>query len=242
MTTLFELINVTKNYWDTNEDKSRPFLFSNITATLHQQERIALLGKSGQGKSTLLRMLALLETVDNGEIFFNGVSAKNTDIRNWRMQIAYVAQQAVMLSATIEDNLKTVSNLHTSAFDESFARELIRDVGLEHLDWRKQATDLSGGEKQRVALVRTLLLRPSILLLDEITASLDQESKGYVEQLLLKLHEEQGTSFIWVTHDMEQAKKISERIWFMEDGRLTIDTKTIEFFENRTNFTHTVTI
>ncbi|TQR19021.1 ABC transporter ATP-binding protein [Psychrobacillus vulpis] len=242
MTTLFELKNITKNYWESNEETSRSFLFANITATLQKPERIALLGKSGQGKSTLLRMLALLDTVDNGDVCFKGVSAKDTDTRIWRMNICYVAQQAVMLPGTIEDNLKTVSKLHNSTFDENFARELMKDVGLSDLDWGKQATDLSGGEKQRVSLVRSLLISPSILLLDEITASLDQQSKEYVEQLLVKFHLEKGTSFIWVTHDTEQAKKISERIWYMEDGTLAIDSKTEVFFENGNDFPSQVMI
>ncbi|WP_391117085.1 ATP-binding cassette domain-containing protein [Psychrobacillus sp. L3] len=233
MTALLELKKVTKNYWDTNEKNSRPFLFAHITATIQQPERIALLGKSGQGKSTLLRILAQLESIDSGEVRFNGLSTKDMDTRAWRMNISYVAQQSVMLPGTIMDNLTTVSNLHNRAFDESFARCLMKDVGLEHLEWEKQAIDLSGGEKQRVALVRSLLLRPSILLLDEITASLDPQSKEYVEQLLMKLHTEEGTSFIWVTHDAEQAKKISDRIWYMEDGELAIDSKTEQFFENQ---------
>ncbi|MEI4770394.1 ATP-binding cassette domain-containing protein [Psychrobacillus sp. FJAT-51614] len=240
MTTLFEIKNITKNYWGTNEEKYRPYLFGNITAVLQKAERIALLGKSGQGKSTLLRTLALLEPLDNGVISFNGVSAKEMDTQHWRMNIAYVAQQSIMLPGTIEDNLQTVSKLHNRSFDEGLAKELMKDIGLEHLEWSKKAKDLSGGEKQRIALVRTLLLDPSILLLDEITSSLDQESKELVEQLLTKLHMEKGTSFIWVTHDLEQAKKISERVWYMEEGKLAIDSSTEIFFENRHPFSEQV--
>lgn len=103
------------------------------------------------------------------------------------MKIAYVAQQAVMLPGTIEDNLKIASTLHKSRFDEGLAREFMKDVGLEHLDWAKQARDLSGGEKQRVALIGSLLLHPVILLLDEITASLDQQSKEYVYDAMYAL-------------------------------------------------------
>ncbi|WP_144512199.1 ATP-binding cassette domain-containing protein [Bacillus sp. FJAT-22090] len=234
MTVLFELKNVTKDHWDTDETNNRPFLFANISAKIDQPERIALLGKSGQGKSTLLRILAQLEPMDKGEVWFNAHSTKKMDTRTWRMNIAYVAQQSIMLPGTILDNLHTVSRIHNRAFDERFAKELMEAVGLGYLDWGKQATDLSGGEKQRVALVRSLLLRPSILLLDEITASLDQQSKENVELLLKKLHREEGTSFILVTHDTEQAKKLCDRIWYMKDGILAVDSKTEEFFEGPT--------
>ena len=233
MKALLELKNVTKLHWEIKEDQNHHYLFSHITTTLHQEERIALLGRSGQGKSTLLRALALLEAIDNGEIFFQGLASKNADSRVWRKNIVYVAQQSVMLPGTILENLMTVSKLHNRAFDEKFAQKLMHNVGLANIDLGKQATDMSGGEKQRVALVRSLLLRPSVLLLDEITASLDQQSKEYVEELLVELHKEEGISFIWVTHDTEQAKKISERIWYMKDGNLAIDSKTEDFFGNR---------
>lgn len=160
----------------------------------------------------------------------------DVDSRTWRMNICYVAQQAIMLPGTIKDNLMTSSKIHNRPFEEDFARRLIKEVGLDELDWEKQAGDLSGGEKQRIALVRSLLLQPKILLLDEITASLDQQSKEVVEQLLIKLHQKEEIAFIWVTHDTEQAKNISERIWYMEDGKLASDLKTSEFFGDQASF------
>ena len=195
MTALFEMKGLTKNYWHTEEQTDRTYLFSDLTATIESSERIALLGKSGQGKSTLLRMLALLDNADSGEICLNGVQARDMEARIWRTKITYVAQQAVMLPGTIEDNLKTVSKLHNETFDDKLARKLMKEVGLETIDWAKKAADLSGGEKQRVALVRSLLLTPSILLLDEVTASLDQQSKEYVENLLVKWSEDEETVF-----------------------------------------------
>ncbi|WP_313893057.1 ATP-binding cassette domain-containing protein [Psychrobacillus sp.] len=242
MTSLLAIKNVTKNYWDTKEETKRPHLFSDITAALQKSERVTLLGTSGQGKSTLLRILALLESADSGEIHFNGTSYTKMDARTWRMKICYVAQQSVMLPGTIEDNLKMISKLHSSIFEEDFARKLMNQVGLEHLDWAKQATDLSGGEKQRVALVRSLLLRPAILLLDEITASLDQKSKEHVEQLLMHMSKEDGVSFIWVTHDIEQARKVSERVWLMDDGKIVRDLETEEFFNEQSVRTSKVTV
>ena len=230
MMPLFELKKLTKKHWDT---QLKTELFSNITTTIEQPERIALLGKSGQGKSTLLRILAKLESVDSGQIYFNGQVMKEVDSKTWRRNVCYVAQQPTMLPGTIRDNLMTSSNIHNLPFKEDLARTLINEVGLIHLDWEKKAGELSGGEKQRIALVRSLLLQPKILLLDEITASLDQQSKKFVEQLLIKLHQKEGIAYIWVTHDMEQAKSISERIWYMEDGKLVGDVKTYEFFNGQ---------
>lgn len=242
MTALFEIIDLTKNYWHTEKQRKGAYLFSNFTATIASSERIALLGKSGQGKSTLLRMLALLDNADSGKIRFNGIQESEMEARVWRTKVTYVAQQAIMLPGTIEDNLKTVSKLHNETFDDKLARKLMKEVGLETLDWTKKAADLSGGEKQRVALVRSLLLGPSILLLDEVTASLDQQSKAYVENLLVTWSEIEKRTFIWVTHDLEQAKKVSDRIWFMENGTLAIDCETDTFFENHNSFTSTVTL
>lgn len=240
MTALFEMKGLTKNYWQTKTQTERTYLFSDLTATIDSSERIALLGKSGQGKSTLLRMLALLDNADSGEIRFNGVQARDMDTRVWRTKITYVAQQSVMLPGTIEENLKTVSKLHNETFNDKHAQKLMKDVGLESIDWSKKAADLSGGEKQRIALVRSLLLAPSILLLDEVTASLDQQSKAYVENLLIKWSEVEKTAFIWVTHDLEQAKKVSERIWYMENGTLAVDCKTESFFEHQHSFSDSV--
>ncbi|SES19355.1 ATP-binding cassette domain-containing protein [Psychrobacillus sp. OK032] len=241
MTALLEMKGLTKNYWLTEKQTDRTYLFSDITATVKSGERIALLGKSGQGKSTLLRILALLEQSDRGEIRLNGVTSRHTDTRVWRTIVTYVAQQATMLPGTIEENLKTVSKIHNETFDDKLARKLMKDVGLESIDWAKKATDLSGGEKQRVALVRSLLLKPSILLLDEVTASLDQQSKESVENLLLNWNAAYKTSFLWVTHDSEQARRISERIWFMEKGTLAADCETEIFFNNPTSLFNEVT-
>lgn len=241
MTALLAMKSITKNYWNTKEETIRPYLFSSITASLHKQEKITLIGASGQGKSTLLRILALLDQADEGEIYLNDISSREMDPRLWRMKVCYVAQHAVMLPGTIEDNLKTVSKLHSVVFNEESARKLMQLVGLDHLEWGKQAKDLSGGEKQRVALVRSLLLKPSILLLDEITASLDQKSKEKVEQLILQLNKDEGVSFIWVTHDVEQAKKVSDRVWLMEDGQLTRDLVTEMFFKTQSYSPNEVT-
>ncbi|MCR2802324.1 ABC transporter ATP-binding protein [Paenibacillus soyae] len=196
-------------------------LFHGLSAVIREPASIAVMGASGQGKSTLLRMLACLETIDEGDVRLNGQSFRQSDIREWRMDVSYVAQQAVMLPGTVDFNLRTVSRLHGATYEERLASELMERCGLGGMPGAKQATELSGGEKQRLALVRSLLLRPQVLLLDEVTASLDEENSRYVEELLLERHRSEGTTLIWVTHQPEQAHRVAPVHWTLAGGRIT---------------------
>ncbi|MFC4103219.1 ABC transporter ATP-binding protein [Paenibacillus xanthanilyticus] len=196
-------------------------LFSEMTAEIAAGDRVALLGGSGQGKSTLLRIFALLEAADGGRLLLDGKEARTyAEPREWRRQVCYVAQQPVMLPGSVEDNLRAASSLHGTPFDEALARRLMEAVGLADIGWRRAAADLSGGEKQRTALVRALLLKPRLLLLDEVTASLDPGSKDAVEALLDDWSAQEGAACLWVTHDLVQAAEHCRTVWFMAEGRL----------------------
>ncbi|NIK79618.1 putative ABC transport system ATP-binding protein [Paenibacillus castaneae] len=214
-----------------HEGKENQALFANVTAEIADPTVIALLGVSGQGKSTLLRILASLEHADEGDIGLHNISQREMDPRLWRMKVCYVAQQSVMLTGSIEHNLKTVSLLHRIPYEDKLVNHLLPRLGLDHLDLSKSALELSGGEKQRISLLRALLLHPEVLLLDEITASLDRSSKQMVEQVLQEWHQQEGTTMIWVTHDIEQAKQISQTVWFMGEGTLLENCSTEAFFE-----------
>ncbi|OAB45199.1 hypothetical protein PBAT_13460 [Paenibacillus antarcticus] len=207
-------------------------ILQRFTAQIKRPEIISLLGKSGQGKSTLLRILCRLEAQDEGEILLHGHSYLTVDPKEWRKKICYVSQQSYMLPGSVEDNLRMVSQLHKTPFDMPLAKKLMISLDLDYLDWGKKSIDLSGGEKQRVALVRSLLLSPEILLLDEVTASLDMQSKHTVEKLLQEWQEQEGTTCICITHDIEQAQRMSHRIWFIEEGSLLEDSDSCDFFEN----------
>ncbi|WP_083676280.1 ATP-binding cassette domain-containing protein [Paenibacillus sp. FSL H8-0548] len=227
MKPVLEIQKLRRNRSDAQEGA----LFANVSAQITEPSMIALLGVSGQGKSTLLRMLAALDQVDEGTIRLHNVSQQEMDARLWRMKVCYVAQQSVMLQGTIEQNLRTVSLLHRIPYDDKLVKQLLPKLGLAHLELGKSAEQLSGGEKQRIALLRSLLLKPAVLLLDEITASLDRASKEMVEQVLGEWHHQEGTTIVWVTHDLEQARRISKGVWFMGEGTLLENCATAAFFE-----------
>jgi len=216
MQSIFRIQNLAKSH-PTGE---RPNLFMGVNATIGQQDKIAVIGASGQGKSTLLRIMARLEPWDSGDMFLQDRPTGDWQATSWRRSVCYVPQMPVMLPGTVADNLMTVSRLHRTPYDRALAMRLMEEVGLAHIDASKQAADLSGGEKQRLQLVRSLLLRPRIVLLDEATSSLDAASKLAVEQLLQAWNREEGAAFVWVTHDLEQAAQFGDRLWVMADGTL----------------------
>ncbi|MEF3302815.1 ABC transporter ATP-binding protein [Paenibacillus sp. GYB003] len=211
-------------------DRPGDYLFRDITTDIAPGQRIAVLGASGQGKSTLLRILARLDAPSEGTIRLAGRDAGEWKPADWRKRVCYVAQQPVMLPGTVEQNLRTVSELHARPFDAGLARRCMNAVGLEALDLKKPAAELSGGEKQRTALVRSLLLEPDALLLDEATAALDPASKRAVEQWIGEWSSHRGTAVLWVTHDLEQARLISDTVWYMDENRLLETGRTADFF------------
>ncbi|NEW06303.1 ATP-binding cassette domain-containing protein [Paenibacillus sp. SYP-B3998] len=195
-------------------------MFDRINATILMGDRIAMLGPSGQGKSTLLRLLARLDLIDSGRLTLHGKESAGWHPSDWRKKVCYVPQLPVMLPTTVADNLAVASKLHQRKFDKPLALELMEQVGLGELDWNQKAADLSGGQKQRLQLVRSLLLRPDLLLLDEVTSALDGQSKQAVERLLMRWCEQERLSLVWVTHEEQQARRVSNRLWILEGGTL----------------------
>jgi tungstate transport system ATP-binding protein len=196
-------------------------VLKDVNASIDKGEIFTIIGPSGQGKSTLLRIINLLETPSKGQILFDGadIHAEKGRRMEFRRNMAMVFQKPVVFSTTVSENIAT--GLRYRGTDRQAIRERIEDalrvIGMEDFGGRKART-LSGGEMQRVALARAMVTNPEILLLDEPTANLDPIATDAIEALILRYNREFGTTVIMSTHDMLQGQRLADRIGVMMHG------------------------
>ena len=191
-------------------------ILQDVSFAVEEGDYLTLTGPSGSGKSTTLKLIAGLISPNKGEIFYKGQNLDSLDLVQYRRQVSYCFQQPTLCDETVKDNLALPFAIRKQDFAEKRVQEALKQVDLpaDYLD--KKITTLSGGEKQRVALIRNLLFRPELLLLDEVTTGLDEESKQIVHQLIARVHQE-GTTIVQVTHDQEELAA-SKQLLHMEKG------------------------
>ena len=207
-----------------------------LSCNVAKGEKIVVVGPSGSGKSTFLRCLNLLEKPNSGSIFFEGkeITAKKVNPDIMRRKIGMVFQHFNLFPhMTVRKNI-TLAPAHLKimsqeAADEK-AMELLARVGLEDKA-DAYPTTLSGGQTQRVAIVRALAMNPVLMLFDEPTSALDPEMVGEVLQVMMDLAES-GMTMIAVTHEMNFAREVANRVLFMDEGRILEDATPNEFFSN----------
>ncbi|WP_461219334.1 ABC transporter ATP-binding protein [Lapidilactobacillus salsurivasis] len=175
-------------------------IIHHVDLSVSAGDSLTISGPSGCGKSTLLKLIASLISPTSGTISFNGKNQTTYDYPTYRQQVSYCFQQPTLFDNSVRDNLKLPFQIRSVPFDEARISALLElvDLPLTFLD--KKVIDLSGGEKQRIALIRNLVFPPQVLLLDEVTVGLDTRSKTIV-QALIKNVQEQTTTVIQVTHD-----------------------------------------
>ena len=211
------LENVKKSFGDN-------VVLDGIDLTVNTGEALVIIGPSGSGKSTLLRCINLLEPIDSGRIFFEGdeITAKGVRASAVRQRIGIVFQQFNLFP-----HLRAIDNLTLGARRvgklprkeaEQRARELLERVGLADKA-RSYPHQLSGGQQQRVAIARALMMRPHVMLFDEVTSALDPELVGEVLVVMRDLARD-GMTMLVVTHEMQFARDVGDHLIFMDDGKI----------------------
>ena len=205
-------------------------VLNGISLAVSRGETLAVLGRSGTGKSVLLRLVIGLEKPDSGSVRIHGQDIAGLaldQIGEIRKKMGFLFQHAALYdSLTVEQNVAFPLQHHKKEMSRSEqgdrVRKLLAEVGMEG-DLEKMPSDISGGMQKRVGLARALALEPDILLLDEPTAGLDPISAAEIDDLVLKLQEEHHMASIVVTHDLHSAKTIAGRLALINEGNVVIE-------------------
>ena len=211
-------------------------VLNDISFNVSKGDIISIVGPSGSGKSTLLRCLNLIEKPSSGDIIFEGTSlvGKKADLSLLRQKMGMVFQQFNLFPhLTVIDNI-TLAPVKLKLMNEVTARkkalELLNTINLKDKA-EHYPNELSGGQKQRVAIIRTLIMEPDIILFDEPTSALDPEMIGEVLDLIKKVADT-GKTMVIVSHEMNFVKKVSNRVLFIDGGKVIFDGKTKDFFSS----------
>ncbi|MDQ2049166.1 ABC transporter ATP-binding protein [Natronolimnohabitans sp. A-GB9] len=195
-------------------------IVDSVSVRIPTAEVVAVIGPSGAGKSSFLRLLNRLDEPTAGTVYLDGRDYRELDPLALRRRVGFVPQAPALGSGTVADAVTVGDRLCDNPVDDERVDRLLERVGLA--GYRDASVDdLSGGEQQRVAIVRTLYVEPEVVLLDEPTAHLDENTEARLEALLEDLIREEALTCVVVTHDTDQARRLSDRIVRLEDGRVT---------------------
>ena len=193
-------------------------IISDFSLDIDKGTFLTIIGPSGGGKSTLLKLLANLISPTSGEIDFKDENINTYSPTIYRRQVSYCFQQPSLFGETVKENLEFPFKIRKQQPDQDKMEQALKSVDLKPDFLNKNIIELSGGEKQRVALIRNLLFKPEVLLLDEITTGLDNNSKEIVHHLIQNVHQD-NTTIIQVTHDNDEIHQAGQIIRVAE-GRL----------------------
>ena len=207
-----------------------------ITTTINKGDKVVIVGPSGSGKSTFLRCLNLMETPTGGEIWFEGqqINAPKVNVDKQRCKMGMVFQHFNLFPhLTVKKNLELAPSLLKLKDKDAIsarADELLARVGLADKA-NAYPKSLSGGQQQRIAIARALAMDPDVILVDEPTSALDTEMVGEVLELMKELAHT-GITMLVVTHEMGFAREVSNRVIFIDDGKIQEDEPPQELFTN----------
>ncbi|EGY52531.1 proline/glycine betaine ABC superfamily ATP binding cassette transporter, ABC protein [Neisseria shayeganii 871] len=213
---MIEFRNVSKHY-------GGQAAVADLNLSVYEGEFFVLVGGSGSGKSTTLRMINALTEPTEGNVYFRGQRIKDYPIRPLRHRIGYVLQQiALFPTMTVAQNIGLMPDIlgWSKAARQARMAELLELAGLPAAYAARYPHELSGGEQQRIGILRALAAKPDILLMDEPFSALDPLSRRALQDAIADIHRRLGTTIVFVTHDMQEALRLGCRIGVMEAGRL----------------------
>ena len=186
-------------------------ILSDIDLSFETGSNTTIVGPSGSGKSTFKNFIFIIKSYRRRN-FYQEAPITTMPIETYRQKVSYCFQQPTLFGETVYDNLLFPFTVRQEAFNQEKVVALLQQVKLPAAYLEKKIAELSGGERQRVALLRNIIFVPDVLLLDEVTTGLDEESKQIVNQLLNQLNKEQGVTLVRVTHDTEEIQQAQQVI------------------------------
>ena len=199
-------------------------ILKDVNLHIEDGEFMVLVGPSGSGKTTMIKMINRLLEPTDGNIYMDGKQIKDYDERELRLSTGYVLQAiALFPNLTVSENISLIPEMKGWSKEQitSKTEELLEKVGLPASDYAdRKPYELSGGEQQRVGIVRAIIGEPKILLMDEPFSALDAISRKQLQDLTKNLHKEFGMTTIFVTHDTDEAIKLGDRIAVLQDGEI----------------------
>lgn len=200
--------------------RGQQLVLEDITLTVNRHEVLVVIGPSGSGKSSLLRCINRLTALDSGTILVDGKDFRDLPILELRKKIGMVFQKSASFEGTVAENIAFGPQLQGTHLSKEQILNLMQQAALEPDLINRDAKTLSGGQEQRLAIARALANQPDVLLLDEPTSALDPIATHRIEEILLKLRDESGLTLIWVSHSIEQARRVADRVLFLQEGHI----------------------
>lgn len=203
-------------------------LLDNVSLKICHGRVRALLGPSGSGKSTLLYTLNRLREISEGKIFLDNTETRLLNVLELRRRVGLVMQKALFFTGTVSDNILYGPRIQGKELpDPDYYLEL---VGLSSDFADRDPNTLSGGQQQRVSIARALANNPEVLLLDEPTSALDAQASEHLENVVAKLCRERQLTVVWVTHDLQQARRVAQDVTLLYHGKVLEQGEAADFF------------
>lgn len=232
MRTAIEFKNIKKQY-------NNKLILEDFNLSIEEGEFLTVVGSSGCGKTTLLKMVNGLIDPDKGEVFVKGKSTKEVDIIKLRRNIGYAIQGSVLFPhMNVEENISYVPNLWNKkdkSKTKSAVSKWMKIVGLEEDLLKRYPSELSGGQQQRVGIARALAASPDILLMDEPFGAVDEITRSSLQDEIIRIQKEANITIIFITHDIREALKLGTRVLVMDEGKIQQLDKPSEILNNPSN-------